>query len=117
MAKTGVETSRRTLPVERWLRRIGGRLQTLRMSVSFWDPAGTLLAGPACCGELCELFNADRSFCQEAMARLAQQAAVEGASVTAPSPCGCCMMAAPIHQRRRLIAAAVACLPTQETPV
>ncbi|HET6428452.1 MAG TPA: HD domain-containing phosphohydrolase [Phycisphaerae bacterium] len=110
-----METIRGSLPVERWLRRIGGRLATLRMSVSFWDPAGALLAGLAHCGELCELLNAERRFCHETMARLAQQACVEDASVVAASPCGCCMMAAPIHQRRRLIAATVACFPTRGT--
>ncbi|MHC4715664.1 MAG: HD domain-containing phosphohydrolase [Planctomycetota bacterium] len=115
MAESRVATTRAALPVDRWLHRIGGRLQTLHMSVSFWDPAGTLLAGPAHCGELCELLNADQPFCHEAMARLAQQACVEDTTATATSPCGCCMMAAPIHQRRRLIAAAVACFPTGQT--
>ena len=116
MAEPSVVTTRAALPVERWLGRIGGRLKTLRMSVSFWDPAGTLLAGPTGCGELCELLNAEQAFCHEAMSRLAQQACVEGVPATVTSPCGCCMMVVPIHQRRRLIAAAVACFPTAATP-
>jgi len=115
MAEASVETTRAALPVDRWVRRIGGRLQTLGMSVSFWDPAGTPLAPPAYCGEVCELLNAERPSCHEAMARLAQQACVDDATATGSAPCGCCMMAAPIHQRRRLIAAAVACFPTRGT--
>jgi len=114
MQKSAVSTTRPALPADRLLARLGGRLRALGLSVSFWDSAGAVLGEVTGCGELCSLLCKDKRFCHEAMSRLAQQTCLDERSGISAGPAGCCMLAVPVRQRRRLVGAALACFPPQQ---
>ncbi|KKK71211.1 hypothetical protein LCGC14_2916220, partial [marine sediment metagenome] len=115
MPNSATQPKRSGLQTDRWLRRLGDRVRKLGMALSLWEPSGVLLAGPTHCGELCEHFRGQGGCCAEAMARQAQQACVEGKACSGIAPTGCVVLAVPVSQRRRLMAAAVVCFPTVET--
>jgi len=103
-------------PVQRWLERLGPRLRTLGLNASFWDPAGELLGMDEPCGAVCRQFRAHAGFCEQAMGELARQVCPEGRPCSAVCPAGGCMLAVPIHQRRRLAGMVVACFLVRQSP-
>jgi len=92
------------------------RLESLGLTASLWDPAGNVLVEPTPRHELCRYFCSEKHLCQETMSLLAQKACSEDSTETTIGPTGCRILAVPLHQRRRRVGAAVACMPTRQTP-
>ena len=105
-----------SFPMESLHQQVEKRLGQLGLSVWFWDRTGALLAAPTLRREFCTRLCGQEQFSLEAMGQLAQRACVEEAPATVTTPSGCRAVAAPIRQRRKLLGAAVACTPTQQTP-
>ena len=103
--------------VERLHKQLEGRLGKLGLAVWLRDPAGALLVGPSVHPEFCGRLCGRRQPLLEAMGRLAQRVCEEDRPAAVTTPTGCCAVAVPVRQRRRLLGAAVACTPTRQTPV
>jgi len=104
------------LPVQPWLDRLGPRLRELGLNLSFWDAGGELLGMTEPCGPVCQQFRTRSDICEQAMGRLAHEVRLEDGPCSATCPAGGCMLAVPIHQRRRLLGVAVACFLARGSP-
>jgi hypothetical protein len=103
-------------PLASFQDRLSARLEPMGLGVSIWRPSGEPVAQPDPQGEFCCAMCADGRLCQEKMGQLAQHVCLEGEPATDAAPTGCCLLAAPLRQRRRVIGAVVACCPTRQSP-
>ena len=99
----------------RLLQRLAGQLRPLGLTVSLFEPSGQAMLSPSFAGEFCRLMCGQKKVGLEAMSLLAQRACQEQSPCSGPGPCGCCILAVPMRQRRKL-AAAVACFLVRRTP-
>jgi len=96
------------------LRQLKALAGDLGLGLSLWDADGKAVREPAPANELCSLLCDVGGDCRRAAARLAAQVILDGQPTLARGECGCCLMGAPVHRRRRLLGAAVACFPPRE---
>ena len=123
------QTTLKPLPMQRLFEQLSGRLEGLGLRVSLWDPSGAPLISPSPDGEFCRQMCGDRKSPEapnrdwslrklslEKMGDLAQRACQEDRAITTRTPANCCLVAVPMHQRRRAVGAVVTCWPTFQTP-
>ncbi|HOF18591.1 MAG TPA: HD domain-containing protein [Phycisphaerae bacterium] len=90
------------------------RLGVLGLGLSIWDAEGQEVGGFAPAGEFCRRVCLAGAPCAARGSELARRALERGETVSDRLECGCCAVAVPIYQRRRLLGAAVACFPVVE---
>ena len=97
------------------LKRLEGRIGELGLCLWVTGPNSAELECRSCPSAFCRTVSGSRQGpCASAAVRVAGQAIQENRGVTSSSGMGCRVMAVPVHQRRRLVGAAVACYPTVE---
>jgi putative nucleotidyltransferase with HDIG domain len=78
-----------------------------------FDQAGKLGARPFSGNEFCDFVNQAGVECAKGCHKLARYALERGKSSRAVGPCGCCLLALPVLEKRRAIGAIVLGLPTR----
>jgi len=116
MPRSSAPTVEELAGLQALVARVAERVQEIGLRVSVWDVDGAPRSEPAFDGEFCRQFCDEKGLCADALGRLAQRACVEDASVVDQGPTGCWMLSVPLRRRRRIMAAAVACFPTRQTP-
>ena len=85
----------------------------LGLNFSVWDTESQPVRVHAPAGDLCQhLCPKDR--CREVVLPLVRQVAAAGEGVCGRAEHGCCVVAAPILKRRRMVGVAAACFPVRE---
>lgn len=97
----------------REFRRAQGQLRDMGLTLSVWDHFGELVPEfePTC--ELCKLLGDTQACCDET-SKVAQHVVFSDRAIVRRSQLGACIIGVPVHERRRLVAAAVACFPVTE---
>lgn len=90
------------------------QLRDLGLTLSVWDHFGEQIDGfaPLSC-EPCELIGRCGSACDD-VRNVAQHVVFTDRPIKSRSSLGGCIIGVPVHDRRRLVAAAVACYPVKE---
>ncbi len=97
----------------REFRRAQAQLRDMGLTLSVWDHFGELVEDfePTC--ELCKLLGQTQACCEETR-KVAQHVVFGDRAIVRRSQLGACIIGVPVHERRRLVAAAVACFPVTE---
>lgn len=90
------------------------RAEELGLSMMAFDAGGKLGAKPFAASAFCNYVHQASMECARGCHKLACYALERGKSSRAVGPCGCCLLALPVMQRRRPIGAIVLGLPTRE---
>jgi len=116
---TGTEailsSARRPSSLTETFKRLESRVARLGLNLSLWDAPGDCAGqfAPACrfCRTLRDCRDAP---CEKAMMDVARKVIRKGKVVTGGSAVGCCVVGVPVHRRRRVAGAAVACFLTTD---
>jgi hypothetical protein len=100
--------------MERALRQVKARLGELGLTFSVWDGDGRAVKRPEPACDLCRMLCRHGAPCAQATAKLVRQAIASERPERKRLPSGCCVLAAPIRQRRRFLGVAAACYPTTD---
>lgn len=90
------------------------RAQELGLSVMAFDQHGKLGTRPLSGNPFCGFVHQASTECAKGCHKLARYALQRGKSSRAVGPCGCCLLALPVLERRRAIGAIVLGMPTLE---
>jgi putative nucleotidyltransferase with HDIG domain len=90
------------------------RAQELGLSLMAFDPSGKLGTRPMAGNDFCHFVHQAGMQCATGCHKLARYALERGKSSRAVGPCGCCLLALPVLERRRAIGAIVLGMPTRE---
>jgi len=90
------------------------QLHDLGLTLSVWDHFGDVVEGfePSC--DLCARVGGLAQRCREEARKIAEHVVFSDRPIKGQSPLGGCIIGVPVHERRRLVAAAVACFPVAE---
>ena len=96
------------------LKRLQTQLAELGLNLSVWDHLGRNVGEfkPAC--DFCQAVQGPRAGCLESARELAGRVVADAEDAKMSAWCGGCVVGVPIHRRRRLLGAAVACFPVRE---
>jgi len=94
-------------------RKVQAQLRDLGITLSIWDHCGEPLEGFAPSCEFCQLIGESR-LCSGEAQKVAQHVVFDDRTVKRRSVLGECLIGVPVYDRRRLVAAAVACFPVVE---
>jgi HD-GYP domain-containing protein (c-di-GMP phosphodiesterase class II) len=111
MMSVAADSIRGVEGLEEALLRLGEQFSEFGLNVSVFDRACTRVDSMRRACSLCQLAAAS-SECDAA--EVAEAVAAAGQSLVLPNDAGCCRLAVPIYQRRRLLGVLVACYPPRE---
>lgn len=100
--------------MERALRQVKARLGELGLTISVWDGDGHAAKRPEPACELCRVLCRHGAPCAQATAKLVRQTIASERPQRKCLSSGCCVLAAPIRQRRRFLGVVAACYPTTD---
>ena len=90
------------------------RLGGLGLNVAVWDVEARPVHAPAPCSDFCRMTHRPDGPCRGAMESAARRTMTDDARVIEQSGCGCCVLATPVHRRRRVIGAVTVCYPPRD---
>ena len=104
-------TSSREATLQSTFRQVAGQLREIGISLVVYDQAHapTPVGEPAC--EFCQRLCGPEGPCRQARNDLVEQVWSDGQARVLTGPMGCALLVAPIMQRRRIDAMALACYP------
>ncbi len=114
MTGQATKTSRPLGTLEKVFVQLKLRMRELGLNLSAWDGDGEAIEPLAPTCEFCRTICAADGGCQEFSRGLATRVFEHAEAAGDRTALGCCVLGVPAYQRRRLLAAAVACFPTFE---
>ena len=114
MTTEATVTSRFLAPLAEGFERLKKLMSDLGLNLSVWSAPEEAIeeCSPAC--ELCQTICNARAGCREFSRKLFQRVVDEGEPISDRTATGCCVLGVPVRSRRRLLGAAVACMPVRE---
>ncbi len=111
---TMLTTTRMPSGLSRTFVHLRGHLRELGLSMSIWDSHARAVGRFQTCCRLCQYVHGSGGLCVASASGLAARIVGAGQAGMSQAPCGCCLVGVPVHQRRRLVGAVVACYPPRE---
>jgi putative nucleotidyltransferase with HDIG domain len=100
--------------MNRTLAQLRMHLREVGLSLSVWDSQARPVGRFQPCCRFCQFVADAGDLCAAAASGLTARIVGEGRPGKSLTPCGCCLVGVPVHLRRRLVGAVVACYPPRE---
>jgi HD-GYP domain-containing protein (c-di-GMP phosphodiesterase class II) len=104
---TALAKSRSPADMSEMFAQLSTHLRELGLSMSVWDSHARPVGRFQPCHQLCQFIHGADGLCAAAAGDLAGRIVSESRPGKSPAPC--CLVGVPVHQRRRLVGAVVAC--------
>ena len=114
MTVASIRTSRSLAAMDKTLSRLREHVNELGLDLSVYDADGRCTREFQPVDGFCRAVCGAGASCGKAMQELALGVISEGRPAAVDLPWGCCQIAVPVHQRRRLLGAIVAAFPVRE---
>ncbi len=111
MTRAGTKSSRSLVGGAKLFAHLKSRMAELGLSVSVWDTEKQCVSEPSPHCDYCRTIQRAGGPCREAAQALADRVIADERPGKAVSTCGCCLIAVPMYQRRRLVGTVVAGFP------